>query len=53
MPKGNVPSDVAAIRAANKVEREKLLAILAEKQAGKLSALSEKELQKRINELEV
>jgi len=45
--------DAAKKRAANKVEREKLLAILAEKQAGKLSALSEKELQKRINELEV
>jgi hypothetical protein len=39
-------------RAENKVERERLLAILAEKQAGKLSELSEKELQKRINALE-
>ena len=38
-------------RTANKIEREKLLSILAEKQEGKLSALSEKELQKRINEL--
>lgn len=39
-------------RAANKVERDRLLAILAEKQAGKLSELSEKELQRRINALE-
>lgn len=35
-------------RADNKAEKEKLLAILAEKQAGKLSALSEKQLQDRI-----
>ena len=35
-------------RADNKVEKEKLLGILAEKQAGKLSELSEKELQRRI-----
>jgi hypothetical protein len=35
-------------RATNKIEREKLLEILAEKQAGKLSYLSEKELQRRI-----
>lgn len=39
-------------RAENKTEREKLLAILAEKQAGKLSELTEKELQKRIAALE-
>ena len=39
-------------RAENKVEREKLLAILSEKQAGKLSELTERELQKRINALE-
>lgn len=39
-------------RADNKVEREKLLAILAEKQDGKLSELTEKELQKRIAALE-
>jgi hypothetical protein len=39
-------------RAENKVEREKLLAILAEKQAGKLSELSEKEIQRRINALD-
>jgi len=39
-------------RADNKVEREKLLQILAEKQEGKLSALSEKELQRRITALE-
>ena len=38
----------AKTRADNKIEKEKLLAILAEKQAGKLSELSEKELQKRI-----
>lgn len=35
-------------RAANQAEKAKLLEILAEKQAGKLSELSEKELQKRI-----
>ena len=35
-------------RADNKVEKEKLLAILAEKQDGKLSAMSEAELKKRI-----
>ena len=39
-------------RAANRVEREKLLRILAEKQEGKLTDLSEKELQRRINALE-
>jgi len=39
-------------RAANKIEKEKLLAILAEKQAGKLSDLSEKEIQKRIAALD-
>ena len=39
-------------RADNKVEKEKLLAILAEKQDGKLSALSEKELQRRIAALD-
>jgi hypothetical protein len=39
-------------RAQNKVEKEKLLAILADKQAGKLSELSEKELQRRIAALE-
>ena len=39
-------------RAENKTEREKLLKILAEKQDGKLSDLSEKELQKRIAALE-
>lgn len=42
----------AAKRAENKLEREKLLAILAEKQAGKLSELSEKEIQRRINALD-
>lgn len=35
-------------RSENRAEKEKLLAILAEKQDGKLSALSEKELQRRI-----
>lgn len=39
-------------RAENRVEKEKLLEILAEKQAGKLSDLSEKELQRRISALE-
>ena len=40
--------ETAKKRADNKIEKEKLLGILAEKQAGKLSELSEKELQKRI-----
>ena len=39
---------VAKKRADNRIEKEKLLAILAEKQNGKLSELTEKELQKRI-----
>ena len=39
---------VAKKRAENRIEREKLLRILAEKQEGKLSDLTEKELQKRI-----
>jgi hypothetical protein len=39
-------------RAQNKLDREKLLRILAEKQEGRLSELSEKELQKRIAALE-
>lgn len=38
--------------AANRKERQQLLDILADKQAGKLSELSEKQLQKRIAELE-
>lgn len=42
----------AKTRADKKQEKEKLLGILAEKQAGKLSELSEKELQKRIAALE-
>jgi hypothetical protein len=42
----------AETRAKNKQEKEKLLEILAEKQAGKLSDLTEKELQKRIAALE-
>jgi len=41
----------AKTRADNRIEKEKLLAILAEKQAGKLSDLSEKELQRRIEAL--
>lgn len=44
--------EAAKKRAANKLEKEKLLGILAEKQAGKLSELSEKELQKRIAALD-
>lgn len=40
--------ETAKARAARKQERDQLLAILAEKQAGKLSELSERELQKRI-----
>lgn len=40
--------EAAKKSADNKIEKEKLLAILAEKQAGKLSELSEKELQRRI-----
>lgn len=48
-----VSEDKAAeARATKKQEKEKLLGILAEKQAGKLSELSEKELQKRIAALE-
>lgn len=43
---------LAKMRAENRVEREKLLRILAEKQDGHLSELSEKELQQRINALE-
>lgn len=44
--------ETAKTRAARKQEKEKLLAILAEKQDGKLSELSERELQKRIAALE-
>lgn len=44
--------EAAKKRAENKADKERLLAILAEKQAGKLSELSEKELQKRIAALE-
>jgi hypothetical protein len=44
--------EVAKTRAAKKQEKEKLLNILAEKQDGKLSELSEKELQKRIAALD-
>ena len=44
--------EAAKRKAANKVEKQKLLAILAEKKDGALSALSEKELQERIAALE-
>jgi hypothetical protein len=44
---------LAKRRLENKIEREKLLEILAEKQVGKLSELSEKDLHKRIAALEV
>jgi len=40
--------EVAKRRSEKRLEKEKLLAILAEKQDGKLSALSEAELKKRI-----
>lgn len=43
--------EAAKKRAANKLEKQKLLKILAEKQDGKLSELSEKELQERIEAL--
>lgn len=44
--------DVAKKRAQNKIRKEKLLAVLAEKQDGKLSELSERELKKQIAELD-
>jgi hypothetical protein len=44
--------EAAKTRATKKQEKEKLLQILAEKQDGKLSDLSEKELQKRIAALD-
>jgi hypothetical protein len=44
--------DAAKRRAANRVEKEKLLAILSEKQDGKLSELTEKQLRQRIAALE-
>lgn len=44
--------EAAKTRASRLQEKGKLLAILAEKQDGKLSALSERELQKRIAELD-
>lgn len=43
---------VAKKRSENRAEKEKLLKILAEKQDGKLSELSERELKKRISELD-
>lgn len=44
--------EAAKKRAANAQEKQKLLRILAEKQEGKLSELSEKELQEKIAALE-
>jgi len=44
--------EAAEKRAANKQKREQLLKILAEKQEGRLSDLSEKELQRQIAALE-
>lgn len=44
--------NAAKKRADNKLKREKLLAVLAEKQDGKLSEMSERELKKQIAELE-
>lgn len=44
--------EAAKNRADNRAKKEKLLRILAEKQEGKLSELSEKEIQKQINALE-
>jgi len=44
--------EASKTRAARKLEKEKLLKILAEKQDGKLSDLSERELKKRIEDLE-
>ena len=44
--------ETAKKRADNKVKKEKLLAILAEKQDGKLSDLSERELKRQIAALD-
>ena len=44
--------EVAKMRAARRIEKEQLLALLAEKQKGQLSELSEKELQRRIKALD-
>lgn len=44
--------EAAKKRAENKIKKEKLLAILAEKQDGKLSELSEKELRRQIAALD-
>lgn len=43
--------EAAKKRAENKLEKEKLLRVLAEKQEGKLSALSERQLRERIEAL--
>jgi hypothetical protein len=44
--------DQAKTKAANRAKKEKLLAILAEKQDGKLSELTEKELKRQIAALD-
>lgn len=44
--------EAAKRRASNKIRKEKLLAVLAEKQDGKLSEMSERELKKQIADLE-
>ena len=44
--------EAAKRRAMNRVRKEKLLTVLAEKQDGKLSEMSERELKKQISELE-
>jgi hypothetical protein len=44
--------EIAKMRAENRVKKEKLLAILSEKQDGKLSDLSEKELKRQIASLD-
>ena len=44
--------NAAKKRSENKLKREKLLAVLAEKQDGKLSEMSERELKKQIAELD-
>lgn len=44
--------EAAATRASNRQKKERLLQILAEKQAGALSALSEQEIQNQIKALD-
>jgi hypothetical protein len=43
---------IAKTRAENRLKREKLLTALAEKQDGKMSAMSEKELRRQIDALD-